>query len=66
MSLFSKLVKLAVNTAIVPVAIAGDVLVAPVTAMKAIDRFMGGGRQRSMGETFTEKVIRTLKDEADG
>lgn len=65
MSLFGKLVKTAVNAAIVPVAIAGDVLVAPVTAVKAIDRFMGGERKNPNDKTFTERAIQTLKDEAD-
>lgn len=64
MGLFGKLVKTAVNTAIIPFAVAADVVIAPVTIAKKIDRFMDGGGGGE-DDTFTERAIQTLKDDAD-
>lgn len=52
MSLFGALVKTVVNTALLPVAIAADVVTL-------------GGKALGDGESFTEKQIETLKREAN-
>lgn len=55
MSLFGKIIKTAVNVAIVPAALAVDIAILPVTAIRA-----GEGEK-----PLTLKALETLKREAD-
>ena len=54
MSLFGKIVKTAVNVAVLPVAIAQDVISAPFESMDDKETF-----------TRTPCILKTIKDDAD-